>query len=429
MFSVFANSIGRRIRFAVTLILLLMCVTPLASAGDKKKKDTTPVPAEKNWYEKLDLSKFVWPDPPSITRMRYLDYLCCQKEEKPSTAKKKSTWMDRMAGGESQQEKSATHPRFGLWSPNGVAVDSKGRVYVADSRVGAIFIFNTESKDLDMIKHGRDANFGVIIGLAMDDNDRLFVSDAKLSHVLVFDANHKLEATIRGGMVEPSGLAIDVDNRLLYVVDTEQDIVLVFDADNYNLIRKIGVPGKKHTLTGPGEFAKPTGAAVDAEGNVFVTDLLNNRVEVFDADGGFIREFGKHGDGPGNFSRPKGIAVNSDGFVWVADAMLDRLQLFTPEGQLLMWVGTHGGLPGQFNVLAGVAVDKQNRVFTTEQYHARVQIFRYTTQAEAHEEFLKRTAEADKKSGTRKPASEAPTPEPKPEPQNTTEKPKSPGAQ
>jgi DNA-binding beta-propeller fold protein YncE len=401
-------------------------VSSSAFGDDKKKKDAAPAPPEKNWYEKLDLSKFVWPDPPSIPRMKYLDYFCCQKEEKPAAAKKKSTWMDRMAGGESQNEKAAVHPRYGLWSPYGLAVDSKGRVYVADSRVGAIFIFNTENKDLDMIKHGRDAQFGLIIGLAMDDNDRLFVSDAKLSHVLVFDANHKLEATIRGGMVEPSGLAIDVDNRLLYVVDTDQDVVLVYDADNYNLIRKIGVPGKKHILTGPGEFAKPTGVAVDAEGNVFVTDLLNNRVEVFDADGGFIREFGKHGDGPGDFSRPKGIAVNSDGFVWVADAMLDRLQLFTPEGHLLMWVGTHGGLPGQFNVLAGVAVDKQNRVFTTEQYHGRVQMFRYVTQAEAHEEFLKRQA----KSGAPKPAADTPKPAPeapKSEAPSSTEKPKTPG--
>jgi len=424
MYSVFANSISRRIRFAVTFILLLICVTPAAFAGDKKKKDTAPAPPEKNWYEKLDLSKFVWPDPPSITRMRYMDYFCCQKEEK-APEKKKSTWMDRMAGGESQQQQAATHPRFGLWQPYGIAVDSKGKVYVADSRVGAIFIFNTENKDLEMIKHGRDAVFGLIVGLAMDDNDRLFVSDAKLSHVLVFDANHKLEATIRGGMVEPAGLAIDTENRLLYVVDTEQDVVLVYDADSYAPIRKIGVPGKKHILTGPGEFAKPVGAAVDAEGNLFVTDLLNNRVEVFDADGGFIREFGKHGDGPGNFSRPKGIAINSDGFVWVADAMLDRLQLFTPEGHLLMWVGGHGGLPGQFNVLAGVAVDKQNRVFTTEQYKARVQMFRYTTQEEAHQEYLRRMAEADKKSGTHKPATEAP----KTEPQKTTETTKTPGAQ
>lgn len=390
MYAVGFNSVGKRFRFFAAVLLLVTFASSLALAGDKKKKKDEPAaPPEKNWYEKLDLSKFIWPDPPNITRLRYVDYFCCMKEEKVA-GKKKTSWMDRVSGGETEGEKAATHPRYGLWSPWGIAVDSKGKVYVADSRVGAVFIFNPENKDdIQLIKHGKDAIFGLIYGLAMDDNDRLFVSDGKLSHVLVFDANHKLEATIRGGMVEPAGLALDTENRFLYVVDTEQDVVQVYDADKYNLIRTIGVPGKKHSLTGPGEFAKPVGAAVDADGNLYVTDLLNNRVEEFDADGNFIREFGKHGDGPGYFSRPKGIAVNSDGFVWVADAMTDRLQLFTPEGRLLMYLGGHGYLPGTFNVLGDVAVDKQNRVFTTEQYRGRLQMFRYVTQQEAHEEFLK----------------------------------------
>ena len=69
-----------------------------------------------------------------------------------------------------------------------------------------------------------------------------------------------------------------------------------------------------------------------------MTDTLNNRVEIFDADGNFISLFGKHGDGPGYFARPKGIAVDSDGHIWVADEMEDRLQVFNREGQLLTFI-------------------------------------------------------------------------------------------
>ena len=58
---------------------------------------------------------------------------------------------------------------------------------------------------------------------------------------------------------------------------------------------------------------------MDKDGNVYVTDTMNNRVEIFDADGKFISTFGKNGDGPGYFARPKGIAVDSDGHIWVAD--------------------------------------------------------------------------------------------------------------
>ncbi len=79
--------------------------------------------------------------------------------------------------------------------------------------------------------------------------------------------------------------------------------------------------------------------ALDGDGNVYVTDTLNNRVEIFDADGNFISEFGKHGDGPGYLARPKGIAVDGDGHIWVADQMEDRLQVFNREGQLLTYVG------------------------------------------------------------------------------------------
>ena len=134
------------------------------------------------------------------------------------------------------------------------------------------------------------------------------------------------------------------------------------------LLRRIGTGGKNHFLTTPGDFGAPQGVAVDKDGNVYVTDTLNNRVEIFDADGNFISTFGKHGDGPGYFARPKGIAVDGDGHIWVADEMQDRLQVFNRDGQLLTYIGnTHGELPGQFKALMGVAIDKQNRVFTTEQ--------------------------------------------------------------
>ena len=86
-----------------------------------------------------------------------------------------------------------------------MAIDSKGKVYVADTKVGAIFIFNTETRDVEMIKNKVEAHFVRIIGLAMDDNDRLFVVDPGLRHVLVFNAQHKAEDVITEGMVEPSG--------------------------------------------------------------------------------------------------------------------------------------------------------------------------------------------------------------------------------
>lgn len=390
------TSNSRWIRFTAALAAIFFAMTfALPVRADKKKKnDAAPQPT--NVLEKIDYSKLIWPNPPAPTRVRYLNYFCCDKYV-AETGKKKSSWMDRMAGAESQEQKQMSKPLFALWTPYGIAVDSKGTVYIADGKVGAIFMFNTETKELKMIKNGSDAHFGDIIGLAMDDSDRLFVSDTKLHRILVFDKDHKAEGTISGGLIDPAGMAVDNENRFLYVADAGLDQVLVYDADKLTLIRKMGTAGKKHSLTEPGQFAAPENVAVDADANLYVADMYNNRIEVFDADGNFIRAWGKSGDRPGYFSRPKGLAIDADGHVWVADGVMDILQCYTPEGQFLMWMGGHGLFPGQFRALAGLYIDKNNRIFTSEQYPGRVQMFRYYTDDEARGQIKARDAEIDKK--------------------------------
>jgi DNA-binding beta-propeller fold protein YncE len=357
-------------------------------AGDKKKKKvtTTQTPAEKKPQQ--DLSKLVWPEPPNIPRVRYTSYFAgvpFDKEPDNNQGKKpKQTWMDRLAGMQSQDEKvTLKNFPFQLLGPYGMSVDSKGRLYVADQKVGAIFIFNTETKETQLIRNGFEAHFGLINGVAVDDDDRIFVSDGKLGKVLVFNAKHEAQDQIKG-LVDPVGLAIDKENRLLYVVDTQQDEVLVYDADSLKPLRKIGTAGKRHTLSAPGDFALPTDVALDKDGNVYVTDTLNWRVEIFDAEGKFISQFGKHCDAIGCFERPKGIAVDGDGHIWVVDTGLGLVQAYDRDGALLAYVGGPGRLLGQFTDPVGIFIDQNNRMFVSEQYPwGRVQEFRYITDAEA----------------------------------------------
>ncbi len=405
----------RKAFYAVAIVTLLATIWASLAFADQKKAAAPAKPPEP---PKIDTSNIVWPQPPAIARLKYLDYFSAEKKppEKEKKEVKKKSWMDRMAGvdPDATTKNGDTKPRFALGTPYGLAVDSKGMVYVADTKVGAVFIFNPESKDTGFIKHGVDAKFGRIFGLVIDDGDRLFVSDGQYNHVLVFNPEHKLEGQFgEGVMNDPAGLAIDEENRFLYVANTGTDQVLVFDADTFKLLRKIGTAGKNRTLTDPGDFAAPTNVAVDKDGNLYVSDTLNDRVEEFDAEGAFIRTFGKNGDGPGEFTRPKGIAIDCDGHVWVADANMNRLQVFTPEGNLRLIVGGFGWLPGQFQALAGITIDKQNRVFTSEQFLGRVQMFRYITNAEAQVEYDRRLAEVAKKAGQKPAATQ--TEEKKPE--------------
>src|SRR5579863_4587068 len=412
------NSVRTRKPLAVLLLLAFGLAIPCsANAAKKKKVDTAAAPEVGPRKFPFDPKTLVWPAPPNIARVRWVDYFAGAKIDytPAASAKPKATWMDRLAGGQSQTEKfnPKTFP-FQLIGPYGVAFDSKGLVYVADQRVGAVFIFNTQTHDTQLIRNGFEAHFGWINGLAVDDDDRLFVSDGRMHRVMIFNAKHEVENQITEGLQDPVGLALDTNNRFLYVVDTQQDQVIVYDADTLKLLRRIGTGGKSHYLTTPGDFGAPQGVALDADGNVYVTDTLNDRVEIFDADGNFISTFGKAGDGPGYFARPKGIAVDSDGHIWVADQMQDRLQVFNRDGQLLTYVGTgHGELPGQFKALIGVAIDKNNRVFTTEQEPGRLQMFRYVTDAEAAAEKAKQEEDRQKAADRRqKSASQTPAAKP-----------------
>jgi len=393
------------------LVLVVLTVSPCA-LGDKKKTvaDAQP-PVDRNVLDHIDKSKIVWPQPPNIARVKYLDYFAGEKlpDFNAQPTKAKSSWMDRLAGTTQERGANPMRGHFFFGEPHGMAVDSKGKLYVADGKVGAVFIIDPETKETQMIKNGKDAGFVLINGIAIDDSDRLFVSDAQAHRILVFDKNHKGEAAITQGLVTPVGMAIDNENRFLYVADLGQDQILVFDADTLEPIRRIGTPNTGHQSTAQGDFSKPSSVAVDQDGNVYVADMLNYRVEVFDADGKFIRSFGKHGDGPGYFAMPKGVAVDADGHIWVTDSMQNRIHLFSQEGNLLMYMGNQqGALPGTFSGLQYIYIDKQNRIFTSEVYPGRVQMFRYVTQEEAQKEKDRRDAEkAARASGTTKPADKA----------------------
>lgn len=403
MFKNRTNLVQRGQRFLALLVVLSLGLGLPASAfgGKKKKADAAPKAPPV-----IDYSNIVWPNPPAIARIKYQAFYAAQKISQVDTpGTKKQKWMDRLAG--TQPTTDNTKMLFQLAEPYGMAVDSKNNLYVADQKVGAIFIFNTETRDVELLKNKTHGHFVRIIGLAMDDNDRLFVSDPGLHHVLVFNAKHVPEDVITDGLVTPGGLAIDVENRLLYVADVDQDQVLVYDADTLKLKHRIGTTGHKHELTTPGDFARPSGLAVDRDSNLYVADTLNNRIEIFDGDGNFISTFGKAGDGPGYFSRPKGVAIDSDDHIWVVDGMQDRVQVFNRDAQLLISFGGHGLLPGQFQGLVGITIDKMNRVFTSEIYPGRVQQFRYVTDAEADQLRKQKDASREKTAGA---SSESPAP-------------------
>ena len=132
---------------SVLLLLALAIALPSSSRPQRRRRKPQPPPKQPVGPRKFpfDPTKLVWPSPPNIARVRWVDYFAGAKIDytPAATTKPKATWMDRLAGGQSQAEKfnPKTFP-FQLIGPYGIAIDSKGLVYVADQKVGAIFIFN-----------------------------------------------------------------------------------------------------------------------------------------------------------------------------------------------------------------------------------------------------------------------------------------------
>ena len=215
---------------AIILIGFLLASPYSLLAGTKKKNVPAAAKPAAPAKPQVDVTKLVWPGPPNVPRVRFISYFAGQPlDTTPAEeqAKPKSSWMDRLAGVQPNDPKRVKHLPFQLLGPMGMALNSKDELFVADQKVGAIFVFNTETKDATLIRNGFEATFGLINDIAIDDDDRVFVTDGKLRRVLILNKKYDVVDQIKDGLVDPVGIAIDTENRLLYVVDTQQDQVFV----------------------------------------------------------------------------------------------------------------------------------------------------------------------------------------------------------
>ena len=117
---------------------------------------------------------------------------------------------------------------------------------------------------------------------------------------------------------------------------------------------------------------------VGADGLLYVVDGGNFRVQVFDANGKFVRTFGAIGRQGGQFSRPKEIAADAQGNIYVADSAFGNFQIFDRNGVLLLDVGSRGNVdgPAKFMLPSGIAVDTDGRVYVVDEFFRKVEVFR-----------------------------------------------------
>jgi YD repeat-containing protein len=119
--------------------------------------------------------------------------------------------------------------------------------------------------------------------------------------------------------------------------------------------------------TGDGQFDAPADVVTDAQGNLYVLDRGNGRIQKLGPDGQFLSKFGAPGTADGQLSSPRALAIDASGNILVADA--NRVQKFSPSGQFLSKFGTAGEAPGQFTGPKAIAVGVDGSIWVGDAYH------------------------------------------------------------
>ena len=195
----------------------------------------------------------------------------------------------------------------------------------------------------------------------------VLVTDSETGRVIRLDSDLRPAGELAGELTRPTGIACR--GEIVYVVETGQHRILVLEADGSR--RVLGERGAE-----PGQFNFPTAIALDGD-DLLVGDTLNFRIQRLDAATGEpISSFGALGDSPGETPRIKGVAVDAGGQVWVSDGYLDRISLYEPGGDLLISIGSRGSGPAEFSFPAGIAAHPDGQIAVVDSLNRRIQVFR-----------------------------------------------------
>lgn len=260
-----------------------------------------------------------------------------------------------------------------LQRPLSGVVDEDGRIFVTDSSRQAVFVFDPQEGRL-IIWEGATAvaHFVAPAGIALGMSGEVYVADSELGIVARLNRKGESVGVIGSGELRhPVGLAFDAAMQRLYVADTHDHDIKVFDADG-RLLHTLGRRGEK-----PGEFNYPTYLAL-AKGELYVTDTMNARVQVLDAETGESKRIiGERGMNVGNLVRPKGVAVDDEGNVYIVESYYDHLLVFNKKGEFLMPIGGTGRGIGNFFLPSGVWIDARSRIFVADVFNGRVALFQF----------------------------------------------------
>ncbi|MCK5192476.1 MAG: hypothetical protein KAQ71_01615 [Desulfobulbaceae bacterium] len=296
---------------------------------------TTPEP-------KKETDSVFFPDPPAPPRLQFLIVYTTSKD-----IEKKGSQFDSFLTG--RKDPPGTH----LIKPYGVAIQD-GKIYVCDSQK-TVEIFDLKNNKFYMLEGAR--GLGKVVqplNINITDDGRKFVADPVRGEIVMYDAD---DMYVKSYGLPGQWKPVDVAHYegLLYVVDSRNRDIKVFDIESGEKIRSLGRSNKPEENLG-----LPTNISIDEDGLLYITDSGRFQVVIYDRDGHQRGTIGRPGANLGHFARPRGIDIDKQGLVYVVDAAFENVQVFREDGQLLLFFGGSGRRPGDLFLPADVFIDYDN---------------------------------------------------------------------
>lgn len=337
-------------------ILFCTCLTLLAGCSHE---------VVRHFEYQQSAQSVVWPQLPELPRYRLIGELYGENNFPAETEHR--SLLQILTGFITGKPRPNT-----LQRPQSGYTDTQGRVYVSDISRQAVFLFDIPHNQLSLFGSlSVDLPFISPVAVCAAPQGDIYVSDSEQAVVARLHSDGTPVALLgRGILKRPTGIAYDPVGRQLFVADTSDHDIKVFD-EHGNFVESIGQRGEE-----VGQFNFPTHLAFQ-HGKLYITDAMNARIQILDSSGEFITAFGKRGLYIGNIPHPKGVGVDGDGNIYVSESYYDTLLVYNPQGQLLLPIGGAPDTLGNFYLPAGVWTDNNNRVYLADMFNGRVIVLQY----------------------------------------------------
>ncbi len=258
--------------------------------------------------------------------------------------------------------------------PRAISIDRRGRVFVVD-KSARVQRFSPEG-ELQVGWKMPEMKAGKPIGLTISDDGRVFIADTHYSRVIVTDdsgnelARFGSKGSGDGQFQLPTDVALDAEGN-----------IYVSEYNGNDRITKWSSDFKFMKVVAQGEIAgqqllRPSGIDIDPEQTLWVADACNHRILHFDLDGRLLSSWGELGAEPGKMQYPYDITCTPDGEIMVCEYGNHRLQWFSKEGEYLRVWGTPGRRIGELWAPWGAAVGLRDFVYVVDSLNSRVQIIK-----------------------------------------------------